>query len=470
MSQIFPDLPQPLGSYILTHQLGAHENSEIFAARQEHVDRQVIIEVLYPGSEQTIVNQFLKTARARVAAKLPGVTHVFESMVSEGTWYITQEKPTGTNLESYHQQEEQLTPSQICIVLEAVAQLYIACDEAHLQAAPLTRADIFLTQSTGGIPIARFLSPVYDNKQLTISREQIMQVLADELQPILPTNMAGQTRVATLIQWIREGYEGQLMDWHTVADTAKIIREQLGELENTPLSSTATQQVSPASLQRAKLKQRRAARKNIHFAIHALLFLIFCAIAGVLLAPTEPELISPDVGDYLVCKQPNKKEPVYVAKEPVSILAYEQFLAAYAGMSKGAKARILRGLPDGQTDFTPRNWKTQLKAANAKSLYQGRKLSPGSPVTGVSFWAARAYATYVRGSLPGSALLAEVRSQTQQPDIQEWTNDTQAANVVTPKCHLVMAAEESDILYDPNPGTEHESRGFRIVYPTLPTP
>lgn len=470
MSQIFPELPHALGGYILTHQLGEHESSELFAARQEHVDRQVIIEVLYPGAEQAIVNQFLKTARARVAAKLPGVANVFESMVSDGTWYLTQEKPKGSNLEGRYQREEALTPNQICIILEAVAQLYLACEEARLQAAPLTRTDIFLTQSTSGNFIARFLSPVYDNKHLEISREQIMQVLADELQPLLPTNVAGQTRVATLLQWIREGYDGQLMDWPTIADTAKIIREQLGELENTPLSSTATQQVSPASLQRAKLKQRRATQKHLHFALRAMLFLVCCAIAGVLLAPTEPELVSPDIGDYLVCKQPNRKEPVYTSKAPVSILEFEQFLAAYAGMNKSEKARILRGLPDDQTDFTPLNWNNQLKAASQHGNYRGNKLNEHSPVTGVSYWAAQAYAHYVRGSLPGSALLAEVRSQTEQPDIQEWTNDTQAANVVTPQCHLVMAAGESTILRDANPGTEHESRGFRIVFPTLPNP
>lgn len=468
MSHIFPELPHALGAYTLTHQIGNYEHSELYAAQQEHVERKVLIEVLNPQVGQEVINQFLKTARARVAATLPSVAHVFETMISDGTWYITQEKPAGSNLETLYRQGAQLSPLQVCAILQAVSKLYGACEKADLQAASLRRTDIFLAKSTNGNAVVRFLSPVYDDENRFISPEQQMQELADELAPLLPTNVAGQTRISTLMLWVKEGYEGKYMDWPAISFTASMIEEQLTP-EQTLNLATPAEKPTAASILRTKLKLQRRIRKSVKLALQSLLILIFCGIIGALLSPGEPELLSPEVGGFIICKPKGSNTTLYVAGAPVSILEYEQFLAQYAAMNSSEKARINRGLPDGIADHIPADWEQQLAAARNKSTRQGRQHTEHTPVTGVSYWSAYAYAVnYRQAHLPNLSMLLGVTDKNAASGIQEWTSDTQAANVVMAKSYLVLAEDSKKIIRESDPKARHTSRGFRIVLPTPP--
>lgn len=465
MTPIFPNLPQSLGTYTLTHLLGQREHSEIYSAQQEHMDRQVLIEVLHPDAEQSIVHQFLKNARARVNVKLPAVAQVFESMVSDDIWYITQEKPNGSNLETFYRQGAQLTPLQVCAIMESVSQLYIACEKANLKAAPLSRADIFLIQ--GKNTSVRFLSPIYDSSAPPTTRAELMQGLASSLEPLLPQQVAGQTRIATLLQWIRDGYEGEHMEWPVVNATAMMIEEQLSPiLTTTSIKSKETQ----GHILRTKLKKRKAKKKQLKILLNAVTFIGLCCMVGAILSPSEPEYLSPVLEKHVICTPSDENTQLWVTKHPVSILQYQRFLAHCAAASKAELARINRGLPDGMTEHTPTQWQEQLNAAANKSIWQGRQINEDAPVRGVSYWSAKAYANYCHGLLPSLGTICTVRDKIGQPKIQEWTSDTQAANVVLPYCHLVLSADSKKIIREQNPARKDTERGFRIALPTPPKP
>ena len=467
MNQIFPELPLSLGAYTLTHFLGKREHSEIYSAQQEHVDRQVLIEVLRPDADQATISQFLKTARARVNAKLPGVAQVFESMISDGTWYITQEKPGGLNLETLYRQGAQLTPIQVCTILDAVSQLYIACTKAKLQAGSLSRTDIFLTQ--GKNSSVRFLSPIYDNEERHITQAELMQKLAEALAPLLPSNVAGQTRIATLMQWVRDGYDGEHLDWTAVSATALMIEEQLSPVLSTTTPAGA-EKATVGRLQRTQLKKKRERKHRFHLLVQTLLFMILCGAIGGILAPTEPKALSPIVGEHILCTPENGHPSSWISKSPVSIIQYQRFLAHYASAPTSELARINRGLPDTSLNFTPDQWQEQLHAAANKSTWQGRQLTEDSPVCGVSYWCALAYANYCRGSLPSLREISTVQEKIGSSRIQEWTSDTQAANVALSTCHLVLAADSKKIIKEKDPTAKNASRGFRIALPTPPAP
>ncbi len=466
MNDIFPELPHTLGVYTLTHRIGAREHSEIYAATQSHVDRKVLIEVLRPNTPQTVVSQFLKTARARVTAKLPHVASVFESMVSDGTWYITQEKPNGTCLEVLHQQGTQLTPLQICTILETAAKLYVACNKDHLQAAPLSRTDIFIVNTSNGCS-ASFLSPVYDNAAQPTTGADWLAGVAEALAPMQPTNTAGQTRIATLLKWMKDGYEGQYLDWPAVEYTVEMLKEQLGLLQEAPLTVT-NDKTTPGSIRRAKLKQRRELMRRVRFGIKCLIILVFCIIIGRMLAPSESELISPLVDDYITCTADQNKTRFYVAAAPVSIVDYERFLADYADMSTAEKAAVNRGLPQKETDHTPAAWTEQLQAAEANKQWQGRKMSESAPVTGVSYWDARAYANYRKAKLPDIATLHSVNESYPTPGICEWVTNTAKANTIHIGGHVVVQPDGKSTKIVPNPAHKDTSCGFRIVLPSPP--
>lgn len=467
MSSLFPRLPHVLGTYTLRRQLGVHAHSELYAAKQEHVNRQVIIEVLRPDADPGIVNFFLQSARARGIAKITGVAQVLESTSAEGIWFLAHEKPAGTDLETLYQRGEQLTPTQVCAILEAVARLYIECAQANLQATTLSRSDIFLNRTKSACSV-RFLSPVYDQSAPATPTEKHMQTLADELAPLLPTHAPGQTRITTLMQWVRDGYDGEYLDWASIASTAAMVAEQLANDQSSALAAL-TELTTLGKIQRAQLKElrskQRAARARRRFIFAAILILLCSISIGMLAAPTQPQRISPIIGDFIICETSLSGTRVQAAVQPVSISQYEQFLASLSNMDVATKARLRRGLPDVPVDFTPLAWQEQLSAAATQSQWQGRVITGDSPVTGVSYWAARAYANYHRGALPNVSLLTEIRRKLGQPNIQEWTSDLQPANVVLAPSRMVMVADSDRTIREADPAACVVSRGFRIILP-----
>lgn len=446
--------------------VGSLPHSELYTARQNHVERVVILEILHQDIGQDTLNLYLKTARKRVASTLPHVAQVIESGVTDGSWYLTQEKPLGTNLEQLYKKNEQLTPLQVCAIIKTAAQLYTHCAEQQLQAAPLSRTHIFMKQDKTGCKIS-FLSPIYDTPDQPTHSHQHMQGLADALLPLLPTNTAGQTRIATLIQWLKEGYEGNYLDWPAVESTALMIEEQLIPPAPSLLSATQATHTNLPS-RRIILKQQRVLKHRIVQSLCLLLFLALCLAIGICCAPSEPKLLPPRIGDYLLCQQNN--QDIYASVHPVSIVQYNRFLSAYAGMTHTQKAAVNKGIPDGIIDHTPAQWEEQLQAADKQTQWQGRTLTEESPVTGVSYWAALAYAHYHQAELPDTDLLLTLRQEIGSSDIQEWTKDLQPANVVYAASHLVLPPDSTTPIAEPNPASHHPHRGFRIMLSSLPTP
>ena len=85
MNPIFPELPHTLGVYTLTRLIELRRNSALYEARQTHVDRAVVLEVLQPGVSHAEEVAFLAQARQHAAGSaMPHVADVFESLRAEG--------------------------------------------------------------------------------------------------------------------------------------------------------------------------------------------------------------------------------------------------------------------------------------------------------------------------------------------------------------------------------------------------
>lgn len=430
-----------MGDYTLTHLLGTHEGFDCYTATQKHVRREVVITVLHPGADAAAQEAFSADARAKAAAQLAGTARMLGIASAGNMRYTAQEKPRGVPLSSLVSRGERLSPTQVCRIIIAAAALYEACAAAGVSAGGLHTDAVYLSRRE-----VRFLSPAVaaETDERTAQRS-----LAAVLEPLLPQSGSGRGRVATLIQWLREGYEGAPLQWAQLAQTAETVIRQLH-----PFRVAMARTVAP---QTAGVLQRHHNRTRLRGRLKAAAFVLFigcCAAAGAYFsARSAPEKLPGSINGYRVCRHHGKL--IYVSERPVSIGEYRRFLSAYAEMSYPEQLRINRGLPEGETDHTPAGWNDQCRRADDTA-----------PVVGVSYRAAYAYANYAGGGVPTADVLATLR-RCNAPDIQEWSATIRPADTVYKASQLVLDGRDTPV-YEADPGAQTADRGFRIFLTNPP--
>lgn len=458
----FENLPTRLGVYTLTERLGQHELTDLYLATQSHVERGVVVQVLHADSSKAEVDYFLRMVRAKGGAELPGVSQVLESMLSGNIWFLTHEQPRGRSLVQMAHDGVHLSTRQACSVISAASRLYSAAAENGLATEPLGADSIFVH----GEDKVRFLSPVLPGEHDATREPACMQALAEALMPVLPQNVAGQTRVATLVSWLHDGYEGNYLDWETIGLSAAAIDEQTAPL----LTRNSVENLSTRAIsQKFEHKRaRRQMRRSIISSSISVLVVLAMAGLGVLLAPSKGEKLPERDGGLVYVRE--GKNTVRVSEKPVSIDDYRRFLLVYediAGTSQAQRAAIVRGIPENCRSFTPLEWKEQLQAAERGTAWRGERLTGASPVRGVSYWGAQAYANYKSAILPSAPMLRVVRQAVPELTVpSEWTTTIMPAGALYEQGWVVLpptGREWPDVM--PDRSACHVNFGFRLAYP-----
>lgn len=458
----FENLPTRLGVYTLTRYIGQREAAALYFATQSHVERGVVVEVLRPGADHQEVESFLASARARVAVALPHVTQVFESMVSEEIWYLTQARPEGRNIARVAKEKGCLTPTQICVIVEAAADLYCAAAEKNVAAGPVAQYGVYMSSDD----CVSFLSPVQPGEHHADLVPPQQQGLAAVLAPFLPKEgTPGYSRIVTLLDWLTNGYEGEVVDWAALKNTAATVREQLAPLLRKEQISGLNGKTRGA-VERQFKRNRRKFIKNLIVAGIGVFVALLAGIAGGIFAPAVGEQLPANDGSTITCMHGNSV--VNVAVRPVSIREYEAFLIDFEEkFNRDERKRYLTDVPAYITSPRPLDWEAQLLAANQGAAYNGRTLSPDSPVTGVCYWDALVYARYKNATLPSAAMLQAARvSGNAEVSVCEWTTDVSpAAGIYAAGAVLLPADKNAAPLVEPDRATRKPEYGFRIVYP-----
>ncbi len=463
----FNHLPTRLGVYTLTRHIGTMPATELYLATQSHVERGVIVEVLCPDHSGPAVESFLATGRAKVAARLPHVCQVFESMVSGDIWYLTQELPKGKSLARVQQEARFLSPTQVCAVIEAAAALYIAGAESGVAVGGLMPFAIYLR----GEHMVEFISPVMHGEHTESLQTEQMDTLAATLQPLLPTSgVPGQSRAATLVDWLAHGYEGSRLDWPTLANTAATVREQLAPTLKREHVAGLSGKTRGSFMRQFKRNRRKVVRTCIYAGM-ALGLVIACFVAGMLCAPsTVPELPANN-GTTVACK--GGTGTLYVATAPVSLKDYNHFLAVIhdeTQISVDSLRHLTSGVPAEHVSFKPADWDAQWNAAKQGGTYRGHQLSPESPVRGVCYWDALVYARFRNAELPDAALLQTARNACESPaPVAEWTTDKYNGTELYRSGRVLLPAGKTAYpVIAPDAATRNPDYGFRLVYPSSP--
>lgn len=460
----FPELPTKLGEYTLNRLIGRRESTSLYYAKQSHVERGVVIEVLSAGGGHAAVESFLELARARVAVALPHVSQVFESMVSDEVWYLTQAMPDGRNIARIAREKNGLTVKQICHIVEAAAAMYRAAEERNVATGLLAVHDIYMRSDDH----VNFLSPVLVGAYDPESYIAQQQALAAVLYPLLPQNgVPGQSRVATLAYWMSNGYETGFLTWEELAQTAAMLREQVEPRFLQNHRSGAAAQTRGAVVRQSK-RNRRRTLKIIRYSGLAVLLAVAGAVAGALSTPNSGDPLPANDGSTILCRE--GMQEFEVAVRPVTIGEYKEFLQAYEGdkvLSRDDRRRLLADVPADGSTRRPLHWEGQWDAALAGKSFKGEVLSLDSPVRGVNYWDAFVYARYKRAQLPSGRLLHTARVKGgAEVSVCEWTTNTAPQNDIYRAGSIILPDKVgTPALLEPNRNERKMQYGFRIVYP-----
>ncbi len=450
MTPIFPELPRTLGVYTLTRLLEERENTELYEARQTHVDRAVVLEVLRPGATNAEEVTFLTQARNRVATHgIPHVADVFESLRAEGIWFLTQEYPQGSSLADMAASKGELSVLNICRVVSAAAEMYENYLQAGHHAMPMEPSSVYVEDS-GEV---HFLSPLVEGMPNKPRRQ--MRALARALKAVCPRlKTPGLGRAITLLHWLKEGVDGTHLTWPEIKETADTIIQQL---ESNALPES---QKSAFTRFRERLGQYPAVQRTRDFLKQWGGYLAASAATIVLLSSIglqfgmDTPTYAPAANEEAVhCLQNGISERVL--RQPVSVQQYAEFMRSLNTMKPEQLQALFQELPVQDINLTPEDWEKQLTGSNDEA-----------PVTGVSYMQALLYARAAGANLPTAEMQQSVRATNPPTAELEWTRsemESPLPGIYSSPVYLLVD-KDGRIIPTDSRDKQHARCGFRISF------
>lgn len=451
MTPIFPELPHTLGVYTLTRLIELRENSALYEAQQTHVDRSVVLEVLQPGVSHAEEVAFLAQARHRVATSgLPYVAEVFESLRSDGIWFLTQELPQGRSLADMAAAGEKLSVLHICRVIADAAEMYAECLRNSLCAMPLAPSSIYV-ETSGDV---HFLSPLVEG--LPNPPAEQMQAIAAAIWPVCPEEKeSGLGRTVTLLQWLNEGYEGNFLEWDEARETATTIITQLQQNARPDTHKSFFIRLKERMENMPKIQQARCFLKQWGSWLGAAAGIVtVMSCMGAMFGLGAPETTGAAGKSGILCHQQGQN--VTVLRYPVTVQEYAEFMQEVEKLDDRERQELLDTVPGSCKSLLPLNWEQQWEHGD-----------PGTPVTGVNYWQALLYAHCKGGQLPTASQLQTVLGAVPGYLDMEWSCSEQESplpGIYPGTAFLVVGAQGNPIPVNSRDWSSSQC-GFRITYP-----
>ncbi len=387
-------VPEParLGEYLLKECLSESETSRRWIADQESVRRTVLIEELKPGAPER-TEAFLANVRAKAAVDHPSIGTVFEAVSTGDVCYCALEVLPGASLADRLRAGEPIKPSKLAYYLRRVAEANLY-HEARGHSTELFGPEAVHIDDAG---VVRMENLVVAGER--DPRQSVRDVVnfGTRLPSLVADGLPGATRVLTLLGWMRGEQQGEPLTWQSVHGYCEQIEQQLAELvpAMTPMTAAVV----------------RPKKFPVWAVVGGALGVV--AVAAVLLANGRKPRSAPkgDLPGAVTIEAGEHPTPdggkgalkaFRIAAHEVTIGEYRDFLEALEMHAKNGRSKMYDHdkQPPEKGDHAPNDWPSLIDAALVRGTWQGREVSLDSPVVGVDWWDAVAYAEWKKARLP----------------------------------------------------------------------
>jgi hypothetical protein len=438
-----PDADERLsGDYHLKKLVCESPLSRTWLAEQISISRPVLVEELRPERFDH-KEAFLADVRAKASVDHPLIGSVYEAVAGEDRCFFAYELLPGATLEDRAKVGEPLPPGRLAKLLRRVSEAQLHHEAAGHATAPLSLSTIHLDEHG----VVRLGNTAISGNRESWQSAQDIALLGEELRPLVADGQPGASRMLTLLAWMRgEGVETAL-DWRQVGDICSQIEQQLAN-------------PSPATPTRAITRGRHSNGVRLAIAIAGVVAVVLICTLAVRRPPQAPapapraplpDAILIPAGSHPTSDGSTVELKAFrICPHEVTIGQYAEFVETLTTLAKNKLERTFdhKDQPAEKTSHLPDDWVSLIATAKANGTWKLRRVTLDTPVAGIDWWDAAAYAEWKKGRLPSQEeWFAALRHDVAKPDAippADWIAVTDATSDRTPPGLLGMAGSVSE--------------------------
>jgi hypothetical protein len=406
-----------LGQYQIINRLYSETEAETYRAMQYTVQRPVALVLLRPHllTNADALNAFKERERVKAQVSHPRIAPLYEAGVANGWHYYTREMPPGRSLEDIASAGEQLGERVIVDVLYCVSEAMSYAVEQGFNYRTLSLRDIY-ADAENQVSIVNIFRPA-----TTLPRDQRADVRS-LLESVFPFATQGKAR------GLLHDLDQKPHDWAELFAAVQDIREDMSERSLMRRAEVENITVAPAHSRRWLIGVGMVAAFGVVAWLGGLSSGIGSGSPAKRPSITDEWVPVPE-GPFIYQKNEKLTLPAFwISKHEVTIGQYAAFLEALK--TAPTKAFDDENQPSSKTSHTPTGWADYHAAAKAGALFNNEGLTLNSPVSGVDYWDAVAYAKWSGRRLPTEQEW-EKAARGSKGNLFPWGNDPKpgAANL-----------------------------------------
>jgi Sulfatase-modifying factor enzyme 1 len=381
-----------LGEYRLKHLLAENPVSITWLAEQISVSRKVLVDELRPDRAD-LREAFLADIRAKASVDHPLIGSVYEAVSEPGLCFYAHELLPGVTLAEREKSGKPFEPAQLANILRRVAEAHLQHEALGHATSPMNLDAVYVDEHG----VIRLQNLAIAGSRAAEQSVRDVVHFGKVLIPLVAEGQPGATRMLTLFSWMRgEGIEVPI-DWAQTRDICMQIEHQLAD----PLSLLAPTQTA---LQSPK-------SHSTPIAVGTAVILLGIGVIAYKMRPPDatpppraslPAPLTVAAGRHPTPDGAEGTLPQFrISANEVTIGQYAEFLETLGMLAKDK--RQLFDHPDQvpeKTSHEPTDWPALYAAAKANGTWQNQAVTLDSPVVGVDWWDASAYAEWKKARLP----------------------------------------------------------------------
>lgn len=433
------------GDYLPQECIAETATTRTWLAKQASVGRMVLVEELKEGVDS---DEFIADVRAKAGVEHPLVGSIYEATMENGTCHYAYELLPGETLSDRAMHGEKIKAQRLVHILRRVAEANIY-HESHGNATAPLGLDAIHVDKHGVIRLKNLV--IAGDRVPEHSLRDVLR-LGESLELNLDQHHPGATRFLTLLAWMRGQDVQKPLKWTQIRDYCEQIEQQL---------AVPSQVVAPPTA-----AMRPEKKSGFVWVVAALLVVVIAAMFIFLKGSGKRAASSAPMPGWVEIEAGRHETPdgtrinipkFQIAACEVTIGDYAEFLDQLEIHKQSGSQNIFDHpeQPKTKTGHDPDDWANLLKIAKEGGEWGERAINIHSPVVGVDWWDAFAYARWKKSFLPSQeqwlgALMTGTKEPSRIPisDLQPVNEETEDR---TANGLLGMAGSVSEWTGEPRP-------------------